>query len=636
VTTSIKFHTASNWENLDRHALYAPEAQAHPVLYATLDRFQLLWSSPPARIYANPPFYIKRPGVYEENGFLNFVIHAAVAARVRLWGQWMAAGVEGVDLSCTTDRTFWWTRLPVATIAAGSPSGDYDGMEYHYLIDNDRQLQDPAAGWVVHSGFDANSRLMRSDKHVWQSTNWQRPSWEYLMIYQLHPARFTPRHNDLAPLRRITREVSDPAGYLRQVGATAVMLMPLHEFPGDASWGYNPAFYYAIESSYGGPHALKEFVDACHQNGLAVILDLVLNHSGNDTPLWNLARETYFDGDTKWGALVNFDDPICQHYFARCVAYLVEEFRIDGIRLDHTRTILHGDTWEQDIIKVRGSGGGRPFLEALKSAARTHGGPNCIVIGEHLPNEWDVSKNDGPLDCQWADNFHDRLLDNFQSWGSMGELAQAYKITHTEADEWFNAMNYGESHDEVGNEDHRLAKVAGFGRGFRGAKVHASAVLLSRGIPMLFMGAEAAEWRQFAQDDIRPLPLDSYLANSELQRVRHWWQTMCGLHRNPNFQGPAPLEVRFAQDRILGFTRGSNGDYYVLLNFGSWSGALSLSSLNLPDGTYRELWNSTWNEFRSPAEQEPVRSNGGREARLNRGSQLLIADIGVIILERVG
>jgi 1,4-alpha-glucan branching enzyme len=548
----------------------------------------------------------------------------------------MAAGVAGVDLSCTRDLTFWWTRIPVAAVNAALPSGDYDGAEYHYLIDNDRRLQDPAASWVVNSGFDANSKLMRSSKHVWKSTNWQRPTWDYLMVYQLHPARFTPRRPELKPLQRITLEVSEPGGYLRQVGATAVMLLPLHEFPGDNSWGYNPAFYYAIESSYGGPGALKEFVDACHQNGIAVILDLVLNHSGNDTPLWNLARETYFDGDTKWGALVNFDHPICQHYFARCVEYLVEEFKIDGIRLDHTRTILYGDTWEQDIIKVRGSGGGWEFLNALKSAARNRGGANCIVIGEHLPNDWDVSKNDGPLDCQWADNFHDRMLDNFGMWGSMSQLADAYKITHTVAGEWFNAMNYGESHDEVGNEDNRLAKVAGFGRGLRGAKVHASAVLLSRGIPMFFMGAEAAEWRQFIQDGASSLPLDNYITDPQLQQVRRWWQTMCGLHRNPSFQGPARLDVCFAQDRMLGFTRGMNGDYYVLLNFGSWSGTLSLAFLNLPNGTYRELWNSTWDEFRNSAENEQPRSNGGRDARLHHGSQLLIPDVGAIILERVG
>jgi 1,4-alpha-glucan branching enzyme len=630
VMTSLKFHTDANWEEVDRHAIYADESTTKP-FYAVLDRFHLLREPPPAGLYTDPPFNIRRPGVYEENGFLNFVVHAPKAACVRVWGEWMGAGAKGADLLSTRDRTFWWAQIPVATV------GDYHGKEYAYLIDNNRHSQDPAAGWVVHSGFDANSRLVRSSNYYWQSNTWSRPTWDYFIVYQAHPKRLSDRGpGGAGPLERIAWEIEDNAGYFRELGATALLLMPVHEFAGDSSWGYNPGFYYAVESSYGGPDALKELVDTCHRHGIGVILDLVLNHSGNDNPLWELSRETFFDGDTTWGALVNFDHPQCKFFFERCVAYLVEEYRLDGIRLDHTRTILHGDWQDGAIITRAGSGGGWDFLKALQWGARSGGGDRCLVVGEHLPNEWDVSRNGGPLDSQWNDNFHDRIEDAFRPFGDLGKLADAFKITHTEASEWFHATNYAESHDEVGNEDDRIARVAGYGRGLRAAKVHAAAVLLSRGIPMWFMGAESAEWRQFLQRENEVLPLAGYLNDPEAARVRLWWKRMCELRRyDANLRGPAPIDVKFAQDRVLAFTRGMNGDYFVLLNFGSWAGQRGLWELNLPEGLYRELWNSTWDEFRNRAEGEQLQHNGGRDARLKRDYTLNIPELSAIILQRV-
>jgi 1,4-alpha-glucan branching enzyme len=636
ITTSVKFHTDTNWEEVDRHAVYADEAARGQPLYGVLDRFQLLREAPAILLYQNPPFEIRRPGVYEENGFLNFVLHAPRAARVRVWGVWMGAGAKGIDLRSTMDRTFWWAQISVADVKAGLAGGDYHGAEYSYIIDNDRHSQDPAAGWVVHSGMEVNSRLVRSSKFVWTTDSWRRPTWDYLTVFQIHPLRFSGRGDaGLKPLQRARWEIESSAGYFRELGPTAVLIMPTHEFKGDYSWGYDPAFFYAVESSYGGPDALKELVDVCHRNGFAVILDLVLNHSGDDNPLWELGRETFFDGDTKWGALVNFDHPQCRFFFEKCVKYLVEEYRLDGIRLDHTRTILHGDWQDGDIVKQAGSGGGGDFLRALHWGA-TNGNDGCLVMGEHLPNEWNVSNDGGPLDTQWNDNFHDRIEDAFRPFGDLGKLAEAYKITHTEAKEWFHATNYAESHDEVGNEDDRIAHVAGFGRGLRAAKVHAAAVLMSRGIPMWFMGAESAEWRQFKISENDPLPIAEYLADDERARVRLWWKRLCELRRaDPSLRGPAPIDVKFAQDRILAFTRGLNGDYFVLLNFGSWAGQRWLWELNLPEGEYRELWNSTWDEFRNASQSESLQHNGGRDARLRREYTLNIPNTAAIILQRV-
>ena len=111
------------------------------------------------------------------------------------------------------------------------------------------------------------------------------------MIYQLHPLRFTDRNQGLKPLQQITEELNKNGthDYLNNLGITTIQLLPVNEFPMDYSWGYNPSFFYAIESSYGKPDDLKQLVDTAHQHGIAVILDLVYNHGGSgDNILWQI------------------------------------------------------------------------------------------------------------------------------------------------------------------------------------------------------------------------------------------------------------------------------------------------------------------------------------------------------------
>ena len=217
----------------------------------------------------------------------------------------------------------------------------------------------------------------------------------------------------------------------------------------------------------------------------------------------------------------------------------------------------------------------------------------------------------------------------------MPRLADALKLSHTASDDWYGVTNYPESHDEVGNVRDRIAYVAGWGRGWRMSKVAAAGTLLSRGIPMFFMGAESGEDAQFQFGSGTPLDLDGYQASADRGRIRRGGACSAELRRgNPSIQGPAPLDVRFAEGQVLAFTRGERGDYFVLLNFGGWSGHDSLAHMNLPDGRYRELWNSTWPAFAIDAEGEGEHTNGGRDARLDRSMSLRVPDYGAVVLER--
>jgi 1,4-alpha-glucan branching enzyme len=632
VVTSILFHDGEHWEGIRRHSVRVAANEPDPARLVVLERPPLLVERPPSPLFADPPFHIRRPGVYEEDGHLHFVLHAPATARVRLIGEWMRDTQAPVELQSTRDGTYWWARLPAAEVARAL-GGDYHGGRYRYLFDDDpRPVQDPAAGWVESSRIDGASRLVRQDRFVWHDQGWQRPGKEYLTIYQLHARRFSRRAGDgRSAFAQVAEEIR--SGYLRDLGVTALLLLPVNEVASANGWGYDPAFFYAIEADYGSPDDLKALVDVAHQHGLAVIVDVVFNHAGTtDNILWAVARDTFFDGDTRWGAMINFDHPQCVHFFAQNLVYLAREFHLDGFRLDHTHTILHSHEGSY-FVRQRGSGGGWEFLQALRHALHTEVDDRCLLMAEHLPNEWCMTQRGGPMDTQWCDAFHDELVKACRGERVMPSLADALKLGHTACAEWFEVTNYPESHDEVGNVNDRICAVAGPAHGLAMSKVAAAVSLLARGIPMFFMGAESGEDGQFRFGADDALDIDDYLASSDRCQVRAWWREMCRMRSSPVIKGPSPIDVRFAEGHVLAFTRGEAGDIFVVANFGGHAGWERLAHLNLPEGTYHELWNSTWPAFAVAHEHE--HTNGGRDVRLQRRYALDIPAYGVVVLERV-
>jgi 1,4-alpha-glucan branching enzyme len=635
VVTSFLLGSGEILEPIERHTLVVPSHTTGPFeRYAVVTRPDVLLVPPPSALFQDPPFLIQRPGVYEAAGQLRFVLHAPTAARAQVIGQWTGWRNNPMEMRSTVDGTYWWAQAPVSDITQTlGVSSDYHGALYKYLLSEVREVQDPAAGWVESSSPDKASRLVRSDNFTWQDEGIDLSHWDRWIVYQLHPSRFSKRFDSKEPLLQVAKELEDPNGYLRKLKANALLLMPVNEVGTTNSWGYDPAFYYAVEEAYGGPDALKTLVNTCHRNGIAVMLDVVFNHAGTvDNSLWATARTTFFDGDTTWGAMLNFDQPQCRHFFEQNLVYLQKEYHIDGFRLDHTYTIVHSSE-QQYYVRQPGSGGGWEFLHALRYALETQGNRKCLLMAEHLPNEWTLTNYGGPMDTQWDDAFHDRLEDACRGWDAMSTLADALKHSYTVCDNWYKPTNYPESHDEVGNDPDRIAFIAGYGRGLRMSKVAGACTLLTRGIPMFFMGAESGEYRQFRFNDSSALDLDEYLSREDLSHVREWWNVLSDLHNSDNIKGPSPLDVRYAQNQKLAFSRGQAGDLFVLLNFGGWAGRINLDELNIPDHTYHELWNSTWPAF--SVEQENEHTNGGREARLHRGDWLNVPDYGAIVLERV-
>ncbi len=268
--------------------------------------------------------------------------------------------------------------------------------------------------------------------------------------------------------------------------------------------------------------------------------------------------------------------------------------------------------------------------------AQTAGSP----IEHQLKGSFQIShllrvllQTSGAQVTQWNDDFHDRMVDACKGHRVAARLADALKYSHTQCDDWYKVVNYPESHDEVGNVNDRIVNVAGPGQGLRRNKVAAAATLLGRGIPMWFMGAESGEWAQFTFSGHEALDLDRYLREKACSQVRAWWKVLCDLRRgNSILQGPSPLRVHYADGNLLAFSRGEGGEYFVVLNFGAEAHWHSLAELNLPNGLYRELWNSTWPPFE--VEWEDEHGNGGRDAQLSRNEWLNVPDYGVVVLEK--
>ena len=620
VVTAFTLAGSDRPEPPTRHYLRGASGTTH-VGFVVAGRAPVLDAAPAPNLFQDPPFTIKRPGAYEENGMLRFVLHAPWCALAEI----EIDGSAPTAMQSTLDGAYWWMEMPV-------PAASYHGQRYRFVLNGNTRVQDPAAGWVETSNPGGWSKLVRRAEHDWKSSAWQTPSWDYLSLYQVHPSRFSKRSSAATALDRVRDELTN--GYLGRLKFTGIQLMPVNEVGTSNSWGYDPAFYYAVEQNYGGPDALKRLVDDCHQNGIAVLLDVIFNHAGTtDNILWTTAQGTFFDGDTEWGAMINYNEPRVIHFFEENVVYLLEEYRIDGIRFDFTRVITRGGEWNQAHVRKPGDGGGWEFLHKMRQAMHRVN-RNAILIAEHLPNEWAVTNFGGPMDSQWCDDFHDRLKDVCAgNSGALSGLATAMKVTHTEADNWYKATNYAESHDEVGNENGRIGNVGGFGRALRRAKVAACVTMLSRGIPMCFMGGEAGEHRQFTQGSDEALDLASY-ESGDRSRLVAWTNVMLEIRRGNNaIKGPSPLAVVYAQDEQLAWVRGEGQDYFIVVNFGGWSGWKSLSDLNLPHHTYRELWNSTWPAFQ--VEWEDEHTNGGPNARLHRGNYLHVPDYGAVVLERV-
>ncbi len=451
----------------------------------------------PSRPPAEPAWTLSRGASVEADGSVRFSVWAPAASRVAVCLTGPGALVEH---PLTPDPA--GTGLHSARVAGIGP-----GTDYLFRLDDARDRPDPVSRHQPH-GVHGASRVVAPHAFRWTDGDW-RGCGPDPVLYELHVGTFTPAGTFDGVAERLP--------YLRDLGVTAIELMPVAEFPGGRNWGYDGVFPYAPQSTYGGPEGLRRLVDAAHAHGIAVVLDVVYNHLG---PEGNYLPEfgPYFTDRyrTPWGAALNFDGPDSdevRQYVIDNARYWVSEFHLDGLRLDATHQMF-------DL-------GARHVLEELASA--THAvaaslGRRVLVMGESDLNSprfvLGADRGGFGFDAQWSDDFHHAIHaaltgergGYYADFGTVEPVAKALRdgFVLDGAYSTFRRRRHGgsgaglapeqfvvfiQNHDQVGNRatGDRLDSLVSFGA----RKTAAALLLLSPYSPLLFMGEEYGETRPF-------------------------------------------------------------------------------------------------------------------------------------------
>jgi maltooligosyltrehalose trehalohydrolase len=270
-----------------------------------------------------------------ENGSVRFRLWAPKAQGVGVCLQNVASSNKEEQFALEKRESGWFELTTKAATV---------GTRYQFQIDGGIKVPDPASRFQpadVHGPSEVvNPRAFR-----WKDEQWHGRPWEEAVIYELHAGAFTPEGT--------FNGVSERLDYLRDLGVTAVELMPVADFPGRRNWGYDGVLPYAPDSSYGRPEDLKHLIQSAHEKGLMVFLDVVYNHLGPDGNYLSVYSPQFFTNrhHTPWGDAINFDGPeswVVRNFFIHNALYWLEEYRFDGLRLDAVHAIA--DDSQLDIL----------------------------------------------------------------------------------------------------------------------------------------------------------------------------------------------------------------------------------------------------------------------------------------------
>ena len=382
------------------------------------------------------------------------------------------------------------------------------GALYFYRLDREIERPDPASS-LQPRGVHGPSQVVDHLAFAWNDSGWGNLPLEEMIFYEIHTGSFTPEGTFQAIISRLED--------LRRLGANTLSLMPVTQFPGSRNWGYDGVQPFAVHRDYGGPEELQRLINACHERGLAVVIDVVYNHLG---PEGNYHRDfgPYFTDvyRTPWGDAVNVDGPYSdevRNYFYQNALFWMRCFHVDGLRLDAVHAIFDQSA--------------HPFLQEL--AENVEQEAQRLNKPVHLIPESDLNdarlirpRSQGGLghSAQWADDFHHALhtlLTNersgyYQDFGKASQLKKCLEQGYVYTWDYspFRKRRHGSSpqdrpgrqfvvysqnHDQVGNRrlGERLSQLASF----EALKLAAGTVLLSPFLPLLFMGEEYGETAPF-------------------------------------------------------------------------------------------------------------------------------------------
>ncbi|KUN40203.1 malto-oligosyltrehalose trehalohydrolase [Streptomyces longwoodensis] len=547
---------------------------------------------------------------------MQFEVWAPQAERVTL-------ECDGVTRALERDpeRVGWWVGEADAT----------DGSRYGFAADDGPVRPDPRSRRQP-DGPDGLSAVVDQGRYAWRA-EWSGRPLAGAVLYELHVGTYTSEGTLDAAAERL--------GHLAELGVTHVELMPLCPFPGRHGWGYEGVSLWAVHEPYGGPEALKRFVDRAHELGLGVVLDVVHNHlgpSGNYLPYFG----PYFTDthQTPWGSAVNLDAPgsdeVRAFLLGSALAWL-RDYRLDGLRLDAVHALVDTRAY--------------PFLEELTESvdalADETGRPLFLIAESDLNDPRLIAPREEHglgLHAQWNDDFHHALHTALtgESQGYYADFARSplASVVKTLTGGYFHdgtyssfrgrrhgrpldrtrvgahrLLGYSQTHDQIGNraQGDRLSHLVSPGL----LACAAALVLTAPFTPMLFMGEEwgaSTPWQFFtdhtdpelaeavrrgrrrefaahgwAEEDV-PDPQDpatrdrSCLDWSEPERAPHarllaWYRSLIALrHSHPDLTDPDLGDLRVAHDEQARWLAFRRGDVRVAVNLSPKPAAIPLGS----------------------------------------------------------
>lgn len=378
---------------------------------------------------------------------------------------------------------------------------------YKYSLDVLGEFPDPYSNYQPN-GVHGFSQVIDHREYSWNDQNWKGIKLENLIIMEIHIGCFTPQGTFQAAI--------DKLPYIKSLGINAIELMPINQTPGRWNWGYDGTGLFTVNSNYGTPNDLKAFIDKCHKNNLAVLLDVVYNHFGPEGNYMHFFGP-YFTKKhkTPWGPAINYDDKyslFTRNMIIDNVQYWLDTFHFDGLRLDAVHAIK--DSSANHIIKeIR--------LKVKEIAA--HKKRPILLTAESDKNDIRLIKPNKygglGIDAQWMDDFHHCIhtiltgenKGYYQDYGNINYFKKVFKnflytgqfSRYLKKKRGTNAAKYAgkhfivsiQNHDQIGNRAYgdRLSKLVAFPY----LKAAAGLMLLSPYIPLLFMGEEYGESNPF-------------------------------------------------------------------------------------------------------------------------------------------
>jgi 1,4-alpha-glucan branching enzyme len=546
-------------------------------------------------------------------GGVTFRVWAPFAQTVSVAGDFNKWSAQASPLFSEGDG-FW--SVDVAGAAVGN--------QYKFVVQNPANnplwRMDPYAASIVRDATGVLNGVVPASDEVYSTPAYSTPLWNELIIYELHIGTFTQGGGIEG--RGSFASAMDKLPYLQSLGVNAIEILPIGEYIGDISSGYNPAYIFAIEDELGGPDGFRRFINAAHQAGIAVIVDVVYNHLGVSAgDMWqfdgwseNGKGGIYFYNDwrchTDWGD-TRFDygrGEVRQYLRDNALRWLQKRF-VDGLRWDSVGSIRNVNDQNNDPAGDIPDGWSLCQWINSEIAQRQ---PWKISIAEDMKdNEWITkasAQGGAGFNAQWGSGFvwttRGAIIGPDDSSRDMVSMANIIGQTYNQNP--FQRVIFTESHDADSNGAQRVPEMIFPGKADswyskKRSTLGAAIVLTAPGIPMLFMGQEFLSWGYF--DPSRPLDwshVQTFAGIVQLYRDlihlrRNWFNNTRGM-RGQN----AHVHHVNNTNKVIAFHRwdqgGSGDDVVVALNFGS--GGYSNYSIGLPrTGHWVVRFNSDWNGY---------------------------------------